>query len=226
MVPWARVSGFAAFAGRRPGLWVLPEGEAPLRVPTPWHRMSFAEAREASDAMNRACGIVPPHTWGADPRRHRGPGAAPPGVGSRRRRAAAHPDGQRPVVGDGGTVTAVVLAPLGLILPLVLCVLEATSPGDTSRPAQLAWVVHPVLLVRRFLVAARRGHQRTRLTAEGSRVRTCWRGTLRWDDRAGVPPRTPSGLIGDGHAPGSGSRAAVRLATSAGRERSTQARRS
>ena len=102
LVRWEHISGFAASAQRRPGVWVLQVGESPLRVPTPWHRLSYPAAKDAADQLHRACGFAPPPTFAAGMRYGNGPRPRELGAGRRGRpRAAAHPHGERPVVAGG-----------------------------------------------------------------------------------------------------------------------------
>jgi hypothetical protein len=173
-VPWEQVTGFAAAAGGRPGVYVLRAGEAPLQVPTPWHTMSFATAREAADELNDAFGFAPPRSVGA-PTRY----ANVPQARALRTDAIDDPELRRILSGNvlwsrAGIVTALVLAPLGLLLPGILCALAAApNSTDTSRQAQVVWAV--CLFVPYVICLALAGGTWSRVTDEGIETRTCWR---------------------------------------------------
>ncbi len=218
-VSWARVSGYAAAAGRRPGVWVLRAGEAPLRVPTPWHTMSFGAAQEAADELNRAAGVVPPPTWGAAVRSADGPRSRPLEEGN------SDPELRRILSGNvlwsrGGIVTALLLASLGLLLPGILCALAAAPAStDTSRPAQVAWAV--CLFVSYAVLVALAGGSGVSVSDDGIKARFCGRmRRVRWPDVQAFLPDS-AGVIVLTRA-GQRVRAPVRLGTKAGRERSAR----
>jgi hypothetical protein len=218
LVRWEHISGFAASADRRPGVWVLQVGESPLRLPTPWHRLSYPAARDAADQLHRACGFAPPPTLPAGMRYSNGP--QPRGL---EQDGAADPELRRILTGNvlwsrAGILTALALAPLGLLLPGILCALAATpNSGDMSRPAQLAWAV--ILFVPYIAALALGGGSSSYVSERGITTRSCWRRRrVSWSqvqaflaDGAGVVVLTRSGA----RVP-----ARVRLATKAGKERS------
>jgi len=219
-VPWGRVVGFSACEGTRPGVWVLRAGEAPLLVPTPWHRRSFGEAQELADRANRACGIEPPHRVGA-----------PAGSGGRHRppprplaQGAGDAEVQRILGGNvlwsrSGLVAALMLVPLGLGLPAVLCVQAATDHADTSGRAQVIWAV--VLSVSYLALVALAAGTGASVRTQGLVVRTCWRRRrLPWSHiQAFVPDASGAVVLTRA---GERVRVSVRLATKAGRERSVR----
>ncbi len=117
-------------------------------------------------------------------------------------------------------MTALVLAPLGLLLPGILCALAA-APGsaDTSRQAQVAWAV--CLFVSYAVLvglAGGSGVSVERRRHQGEVLRAAAPGALA--GRAGVPPRLLRRRRA--HRAGQRVRAAVRLGTKAGRERSAR----
>jgi len=162
--------------------------------------------------------MVPPPTWGAAVQHTDGPEPRPldeDGV--------ADPELRRILTGNvlwsrSGIVTALVLAPLGLALPGVLCALAAAPrPGDASRPAQVAWAV--ILFVSYATGVVLAGGTGSAVTHQGISTRYCWhRRLVRWShvqaflgDGAGVVVLTRSG----GRV-----KAAMRLPSKAGKERS------
>jgi hypothetical protein len=218
VVPWQHVSGFAVAAGRRPGVCVLRPGETALPVPTPWHSLSMAEAGEAADMLNRAFGLAPSPTAGAAARFTNGP--QPRSLGAD---GATDPELGRILSGNvlwsrWGIVTALVSAPLGLLLPGILCALAAApNSTDMSRPAQVGWAVLLFVTYALFVLIA--GGTWSRVTDRGISTRTCWRPRrVPWNDvqafladGAGVVVLTRSG---------GRITARVRLATTGGREQS------
>ena len=218
MVRWDHISGFAVSAGTRPGVWVLQHGDAPLRVPTPWHRLSFPEARDAADQLHQACGFATPRVFGAGVRYANGPQPR-----ALEHDGAADPELRRILTGNvlwsrAGIVTALLLAPLGLLLPGILGALAAAPhSADTSRPAQLVWAVGLFVTYAGALVLY--GGMSSHVTDRGITTRNCW-----W--KREVPFSQVQAFMANGAGAvvltRSGARvtARVRLATKAGKERS------
>jgi len=218
VVRWEHISGFAASAGMRPGVWVLQEGEAPLRVPTPWHKLSFPEARDAAEQLHQACGFAAPPSLAAGVRYANGPQPR-----ALEQDGAADTELRRILTGNvlwsrAGIVTALLLAPLGLLLPGILVALaDAPHSGDTARPAQVTWAV--ILSVSYVGALALFAGMSSRVTDRGITTRNGWR-------RRRVPWSQVQAFMADGAGvvvltrAGARVTARVRLATKAGKERS------